>query len=87
MSSAASSAASSAGSSAEPGPPRPVDPRTLRGPAPEEAVDAAVASLAGLADRPLAEHVAVFEQVHVDLGHALADGAVADGAAGTPGRV
>ena len=41
----------------------------------------------GLADRPLAEHVAVFEQVHVALGHALADGAVADGAAGTPGRV
>jgi len=43
--------------------------------------------LAGLADRPLAEHVAVFEQVHVTLGHALADGAVPDGAAGTSGRV
>jgi len=46
-----------------------------------------VAALAGLADRPLAEHVAVFEQVHVTLGHALADGAVPDGAAGTSGRV
>jgi hypothetical protein len=74
-------------SSALSGPLRPVDPRTLRGPAPEEAVDAAVAALEGLGARPLAEHVAVFEQVHVALGHALADGAVADGAAGTPGRV
>jgi hypothetical protein len=61
-----------------------VDPRTLRGPAPEEAVDAAVASLAGLADRPLAEHVAVFEQVHAALGRALADGA--DGAPEALGR-
>ena len=62
--------------SALPGPPRPVDPRTLRGPAPEEAVDAALAALDGLDERPLAEHVAVFEQVHVALGAALADGAV-----------
>jgi len=60
--------------------PRPVDPRTPRGPTPEEAIDAAVAALDGLADRPLAEHVAVFEQVHAALGAALADGAVADGA-------
>ena len=73
-------------SSALSGPPRPVDPRTLQGPPPEAAVDAAVAALDGLADRPLAEHVAVFEQVHAALGHALADGAVADGAPGTPGR-
>ena len=34
--------------------PRPVDPRTPRGPTPEEAIDAAVAALDGLADRPLA---------------------------------
>jgi hypothetical protein len=61
--------------------PRPVDPRTLRGPTAEEAVDVALAALDGLADRPLAEHVAVFEQMHAALGGALADGAVADGAA------
>jgi hypothetical protein len=73
-------------SSALPGPQRPVDPRILQGPTPEAAVDAAVAALDGLANRPLAEHVAVFEQVHAALGHALADGAVADGAPGTPGR-
>ena len=65
------------------GPPRPVDPRTLRGPTPEEAVDAAVAALDGLGHRPLAEHVVVFEQVHDALGRALADGAAADG---VPGR-
>jgi len=63
-------------SSALPGPPRPVDPRTVRGPTTEQAVDAALAALDGLDDRPLAEHVAVFEQVHVALGAALADGAV-----------
>jgi hypothetical protein len=74
-------------SAALPGPPRPVDPRTLRGPTSEEAVDAAIAALAGLDGRPLAEHVAVFEQVHVALGAALADGALADGAAGAPNRV
>ena len=60
--------------------PRPVDPRTLRGPTPEEAVDIALAALDGLADRPLAEHVAVFEQVHAALGAALSDGVLADGA-------
>jgi hypothetical protein len=64
------------------GAPRPTDPRTLRGPAPEEAVEAALAALDGLTDRPLAEHVAVFEQVHAALGHALADGAVTE----APGR-
>ena len=62
---------------------RPVDPRTLRGPEPEEAVAAAVAALDGLAARPLADHVAVFEQVHEALGGALSDGGLADG---TPGR-
>jgi len=40
--------------------------------------------LDGLADRPLAEHVAVFEQVHAALGWALADGA--DGAPEALGR-
>jgi hypothetical protein len=60
--------------------PRPVDPRTLRGPTPEEVVDAALAELDGLADRPLAEHVAIFEQVHAALGSALSDGALSDGA-------
>ena len=60
----------------------PPDPRLLRRPAPEEAVDAALTALDGLADRPLAEHVAVFEQVHDALGRALADGSLADGAAG-----
>ena len=59
------------------GSPRPADPRTLR-PAPEETVKAALAALDGLADRPLAEHVAVFEQVHAALGHALADGAMTE---------
>ena len=60
----------------------PPDPRMLRRPAPEEAVDAALTALEGLADRPLAEHVAVFEQVHDALGRALTDGTVADGAVG-----
>jgi hypothetical protein len=59
------------------GPPRPADPRTPR-PAPEETVEAALAALEGLADRPLAEHVAVFEQVHAALGNALADGAMTE---------
>jgi hypothetical protein len=58
-----------------------VDPRTLRGPTPEDAVDTALAALDGIAGRPLAEHVAVFEQVHAALGRALSDGALADGAA------
>ena len=66
------------------GPPRPVDPRTLQGPSPEEAVAVALTALNGLADRPLTEHVAVFEQVHAALGRALADGA--DGAPEALGR-
>jgi hypothetical protein len=48
------------------------DPRTLRGATPDEAVRAALAALDGLADRPLAEHVAVFEVIHAALGDALA---------------
>jgi hypothetical protein len=72
--------------------PRPVDPRVLHGRGPQgtdpaapdsaEAVDGATAALAGLADRPLAEHVAVFERIHVALGDALAAGAVAGEASG-----
>jgi hypothetical protein len=63
--------------------PRPVDPRTLRPPVPGTAVDptpaveAAVADLEGLPDRPLAEHVAVFEKIHTALGDALAAGEAA----------
>jgi len=53
----------------KPGPPpsapaRPADPR--------QAVERAMAALDGLADRPIAEHVAVFERVHAALGEALA---------------
>jgi hypothetical protein len=48
------------------------DPRTLHGATPDEAVRAALAALDGLADRPLAEHVAVFEVIHSALGDALA---------------
>jgi hypothetical protein len=47
-------------------PPRPPDPT--------EVVGRAMAGLDGLADRPLAEHVAAFEQVHAALGEALAAG-------------
>jgi hypothetical protein len=67
-----------------PAAPRPVDPRTVRGPTPEDAVATAMTGLDGLADRPLAEHVAVFEQVHAALGRALADGAPAAGEAPGP---
>ena len=42
-----------------------------------------MAGLDGLADRPLADHVAVFEQIHVALGDALAAGSAAGEA---PGR-
>jgi hypothetical protein len=45
-------------------PPRPPDPLA--------AVDRAVAGLDGLADRPLGEHVEVFEQIHSALSDALA---------------
>lgn len=66
-------------------PPLPADPRTLagrpaspRGSTPDPgtdvaaAVEHAMAGLAGLAGRPPAEHVAVFERVHAALGDALA---------------
>jgi hypothetical protein len=59
--------------------PRPADPRNpdssapgLLDPAP--AVEQVLAELDGLADRPLAEHVAVFERLHVRLHDALAAG-------------
>ena len=65
--------------------PRPADPRT-GAPAQDEAVageqalDRVVADLDGLAERPLAEHVTVFEQVHAALSRTLADGPAVDGA-------
>jgi hypothetical protein len=49
-----------------------------------EEVALALAALDRLAERPLAEHVAVFERVHAALGRALADGAPA--AAEAPDR-
>jgi hypothetical protein len=45
-------------------PPRPVDPH--------QRVQDALAQLDGLPERPLAEHVAVFEDLHAALGDALA---------------
>jgi hypothetical protein len=56
-------------------------PSDPHGPTPDEAVGSALAGLDGLADRPLAEHVAVFEQVHAALGAALAAGTAAAGKA------
>ena len=47
-------------------PPRAADPA--------EVVGAAMSGFEGLAERPLAEHVAVFERVHAALGEALAAG-------------
>jgi hypothetical protein len=40
---------------------------------PEEAVAAALAQLDGLEDRPVAEHVEVFDTVHRSLQDALAE--------------
>ena len=66
--------------------PRPSDSRSLgrsssdADPAPE--IDRALAALDGLADRPLAEHVVVFEQLHATLQDALAAGSAAGEAAG-----
>lgn len=54
--------------------PRPVDPGTPGGD-PEQPVERALAELDGLAVRPLAEHVAVFERIHATLQDALAAGA------------
>ena len=45
-------------------PPRPVDP--------QERVQRALAPLDGLPERPLVEHVAVFEDLHTALSDALA---------------
>ena len=56
-----------------PGPP-PADPRGPAASDPAGAVARAMLGLAGLADRPLAEHVDVFERVHAALGGALAAG-------------
>lgn len=42
-----------------------------------QTVAGALAGLDGLADRPLAEHVEVFERIHTALGNALADGSTA----------
>lgn len=50
-----------------PGPPRPEPDATA-------AVDAAMAALDGIEQRPLAEHVEAFERVHAALGDALAAG-------------
>jgi hypothetical protein len=48
-----------------PGPPRrPVDP--------QERVQRALAPVDGLAERPLAEHVVIFEELHSALSDALA---------------
>ena len=51
---------------------------------PHVEVAQALSALDGLADRPLAEHVAVFERVHAALGSALADGERASEAPGRP---
>jgi hypothetical protein len=46
------------------------------------AVERATAGLDGLADRPLADHVAVFERIHAALGDALAAAPAAGEASG-----
>lgn len=66
-------------------PPRPTDPRAPRSAEPvdtdpAQAVDRVLVELDGLAERPLAEHVAVFERVHAALGDALAAGAAGEAA-------
>jgi hypothetical protein len=62
--------------------PRPADPCLQGETDPAETVERALAALSGLPDRPLVEHVAVFEQIHVALGGALAAGAAASEALG-----
>ncbi len=57
-----------------PGPPRPADPR-VASPDPGAVVARAMAGLDGLGERPLADHVEVFERVHAARGEALAAGA------------
>lgn len=54
--------------------PRPADLRASPTPDPGDALGRAMAGLAGLADRPLAEHVEAFERVLAALGEALAAG-------------
>jgi hypothetical protein len=53
----------------KPGPPPTARPRPAD---PHHGVERAMAALDGLAGRPLAEHVEVFERVHAALGEALA---------------
>jgi hypothetical protein len=61
----------------KPGPP-PSAPAVAQPPADARRdVERAMAALDGLADRPLAEHVEVFERVHAALGEALAAPAAA----------
>jgi hypothetical protein len=61
----------------KPGPP-PSAPAVAQAPVDaRRAVERAMAALDGLADRPLAEHVEVFERVHAALGDALAAPAAA----------
>jgi hypothetical protein len=61
----------------KPGPP-PSAPAVVQPPADARRnVERAMAALDGLADRPLAEHVEVFERVHAALGEALAAPAAA----------
>jgi hypothetical protein len=56
-------------------PPRPGSPPVAADPTDPIAVIAgAMAGLEGLADRPLAEHVEIFERVHAALSDALAAG-------------
>ena len=63
-------------------------PSRLRVPVPDETaahddeVRRVVDELDGLAERPVAEHVAVFEEVHAALSRALTDGP--DGVDGAP---
>ncbi len=45
---------------------------------PAAAIERALAELEGLADRPLAEHVTVFEGIHGALSDALAAGAAGE---------
>jgi hypothetical protein len=77
--------------------PRPVDPCVLRGRGSDEVdpgttdptrqdpageVERALGELDGLGERPLAEHVGVFERIHTALQDALAAGSGAGEAAG-----
>jgi hypothetical protein len=55
-----------------PGDPRPLAARPLE--AVRADVEAALAALDAVADRPAAEHVAAFERVHAALGSALTAG-------------